>query len=104
MNNEIDRKFKIMAVNPCKMNRLYTEKNSILFSAHDAALIPTLETYRKECERLGCEPEHLESIELLIDRVKVYQVNNSTSVKRPDTNTDCEIDHCIAGIGLDVNQ
>jgi len=91
----IDRKFRIMAVNPCKMHTLYTEENSILLCAHDAALIPTLKAYKSECEKLGCEPEHLESIDLLIDRVKVYQVN--VGVKTADTDTDCEIDRCIGG-------
>ena len=89
----IDRKFKILAVNPCK-GAIYTEENSMLFCAKDKALVPTLEAYHNECMRLGCGLEHLESIELLISRVGTFQ---QTEKRVPDTDTDCEIDRCIGG-------
>jgi len=89
----IDRKFKILAINPCK-GKHYTEENSMLFCAKDKALVPTLEAYHNECLKLGCGLEHLESVELLISRVKTFQKDEC---RTPDTDTDCEIDRCIGG-------
>jgi hypothetical protein len=90
----IDRKFKFTAVNPCN-GKHYSEKDAIVFCAKDRALIPTLQAYYVECASLECGQDHLESIELLIGRVKTYQVAYGTKV--PDTETDCEIDRCIGG-------
>jgi len=97
MKQVVDRKFKILAVNPCKGSH-YTEENAVLFCAKDAALPVALEAYKKECARLQCNTEHIESIELLIERVKEYQENISYHI--PDTETDCEIRRCIGGEGL----
>lgn len=97
MSEVIDRKFQILAVNPCKQGAVYTEEDGIFFCAKDKALLPTLEAYRYTCKQLGCAEEHLESIGLLMDRVADYQKTNS---KLPDTDTDCEIDRCIGGIGV----
>ena len=94
MKEVIDRKFKILAVNPCNGN-FYTEDNAILFCAKDQALVAALVAYGDECERIGCGPEHLESIDLLINRVTAYQL--TVEQKIPDTETDCEIDRCIGG-------
>jgi len=93
----IDRKFQILAVNPCK-GTIYTEKNAILLCAKDKAVIPTLWAYLHECERLGCHEEHIHSVELLIGRVKEYQ--EKIEVRTPDTDTVCEINRCIGGEGV----
>jgi len=82
-----------LAINPCK-GKHYTEKDAILFCAKDKALIPTLQAYYSECHKLGCGKEHLESVELLMDRVKIFQ---AVECRVPDTETDCEIDRCIGG-------
>lgn len=92
----IDRKFRILAVNPCKIGRVYTEKDGIFFCAHDAAVPAMLVTYVEECKRLGAEPNQIESAELL--RKRVIGRQNTGDVKVPDTETDCEIDRCIGGI------
>ena len=94
----IDRKFRILAVNPCKPNHTYTENEGIFFCAHDQAVPYMLKAYKEMCTELGCNVEHLESIELLRERVLQYQ---ETDKKIPDTETDCEIDRCIGGIGVD---
>ena len=93
----IDRKFKILAVNPCKKGGVYTENEGIFFAAKDKALVTALLAYGDECQRIGCNQEHLESIDLLIDRVQQFQLENGSKV--PDTDTDCEINRCIGGIG-----
>jgi len=95
----IDRKFRILAVNPCKADSVYTENEGVFFCAHDAALIPAIKAYREECVKLRCNPEHIESINLLIERVSEYQDNIKS--KTPDTDTDCEIDRCLGGIGVE---
>ena len=98
MNEAIDRKFNILAVNPCKKGGVYTEKDGVFFTAKDAALIPTLQAYHAECKRLGSNDEHLESIGMLISRVAKYQ--QTVNKKIPDTQTDCEIDRCVGGVGV----
>lgn len=90
----IDRKFRILAVNPCKKGKVYTENEGLFFCAKDKALPYALNAYKEKCIELECGEEHIESIEMLTDRVNIYQETNS---KVPDTETDCEIDRCIGG-------
>ena len=91
----IDRKYKILAVNPCSGN-VHTEDDSILFLAKDAGLLPMLETYVEECSLLGCDDTHIESINLLIERVEEYQKKVKSEI--PDTDLPCEIARCIKGV------
>lgn len=62
MHKVIDRKFQILAVNPCKKGGVYTEKDGVFFSAKDKAFPAALIAYRRECVRLGCGEEHLDSM------------------------------------------
>lgn len=78
----IDRKFKILAINPCN-GKIYTEKNAMIFCAKDKALIPALQAYAVACHKLGSNQDHIESIRLLIDRVEDYQRYIESRV--PDT-------------------
>lgn len=100
-NPAIDRKFRIMAVNPCKMHRVYDEHNSILFCAHDKALPAAINAYINECTILGCNPEHIESMEMALERVMKFQEDHPELAKVPDTDTQCEIDRCVGGVGVD---
>ena len=93
----IDRKFIILAINPCN-GELHTQEDAILFCAHDKAVPNMLRTYYAECEKLNCDRHHLESIRLLLTRVEVYQMETKSKV--PDTDTTCEIDRCIHGKGI----
>ena len=68
----IDRKFEILAKNPVN-GKEYTEENSFLMCAKDAAVPAALMAYRDECERLGANKEHIQSIELMLERVHAYQ-------------------------------
>lgn len=86
MNTQIiDRKFKILAINPCK-GTIYTEQNALLLCAKDRAVVPALIAYQEACVRLKCGEEHIHSIELLIERVKEYQ--EKTEARIPDTDTE----------------
>ena len=94
--NVIDRKFKILAVNPVNKN-IYTEADSILFCAKDRALPAALLSYRDECIKIGASSDHLNSIMLMRDRVIQYQ--NTIEKKVPDTEG-LEIERCIGGIDV----
>lgn len=93
----IDRKYKINAVNPCSGNT-HDENDSILFLAKDKAVPAMLRAYREECIRLGANPAHIESIALLIDRVERYQSYIASKV--PDTDLPCEVRRCVDGEGV----
>lgn len=92
----IDRKFKLLAVNPVT-GKIYTEENAMVFCAKDKALPAALQAYLVECARIGANPDHLKSVGLLIDRVVEYQREIESRV--PDTVGD-EIPRCIDGVGL----
>lgn len=93
----IDHKYKIVATNPCS-GSAHNENDSMLFLAKDKALIPTLQSYRANCILLGCGETHIKSVDLLIQRVKDYQLNQRVEI--PGTNTRCEIERCINGNNL----
>ena len=95
MKEIIDRKFRILAVNPCT-HKIYTERNSVLFVAKDKALPAALSAYRDECVRIKANPEHIKSVDLLIERVATFQ--KDVEVRIPDTVGNCEIGRCIGGI------
>ena len=97
----IDRKYKIHAVNPCSRNT-HDEHDSILFLAKDKAVPAMLRAYLKESEKLGANPAHLESIGLLIGRVEQYQ--REVEAKTPDTDLPCEIRRCVDGEGVSDNK
>jgi len=91
----IDRKFKILAVNPCN-GKIYTDNEGVFFCAKDIAFLEgALPAYREKCKEIGCDSNHLESIDLLINRVKLFQ--DKIESKIPDTNEECEIERCIGG-------
>lgn len=93
----IDRKYVINAHNPAS-GRVHTSEDSVLFLAKDQAFLATLPTYRQKCIELGAAPEHIQSIDLLIERVTEYQRNIEAKV--PDTHLPLEIERCIYGIGV----
>ncbi|MHB1183368.1 MAG: hypothetical protein ACYC4A_01530 [Desulfobulbia bacterium] len=92
--DRIDRKFKLLAVNPVT-GKIYTEENAMVFCAKDAALPAALQAYLVECARIGANPEHLQSVGLLIERVVAYQREVQSRV--PDT-VGLEITRCLDGV------
>lgn len=89
----IDRKFIIKAKNPIN-GKEYTEENSLLLCAKDICIIPALEAYKETAVKVGANKEHIQSIGLLIERVKVYQETVESRV--PDT-IGLEINGCLFG-------
>jgi hypothetical protein len=94
----IDRKFRILAVNPCN-GKIYTEKDALLLCAKDKAVLRALWAYHDECVNLKCGDEHIASIKLLIARVRRFQ--EEVEAKTPDTEGACEIARCIHGEGTE---
>ena len=79
----IDRKFNFSAI--CtEHGETYTHHEAMVFLAKDKALVPTLEFYREECEKLGAMPAQMLGIDLLIERVRRYQAENQEKIKVAD--------------------
>ncbi len=93
----IDRKFRILAVNPVN-GKIYTEKNAVLLCAKDMAVPAALKEYRKSASLLGANQAHLDSIDLLISRVEQYQ--REIEARVPDT-VGAEIPRCLSGEGVE---
>lgn len=95
VDDDIDRKYIINAINPCSGNT-HSHKDAVLFLAKDKAFLEgALPGYRQRCLELNANPAHIESIDLLIMRVKEYQ--ERTESKTPDTDLPCEIRRCVDG-------
>lgn len=87
----IDRKFKILAVNPFTNNH-YTEENAFLLCAKDKATPAALRAYITECKRLGCDEGHIESLEQMLKRIELFQAENGA--RKADT-VGLELQHCL---------
>ena len=94
----VDRKFRILAVNPVN-GKIYTEKNAVVFVAKDKALPAALRAYKAECERIGADANHVTSVGLLIERVVEFQ-DYMGGGRVPDT-VGAEIPRCINGEGVE---
>lgn len=90
----IDRKFKILAFNPCHRGDGHTEADSFLFLTRDKYAPAALEGYIKAMKESGEVGEaQISSAELLLDRVKAWQVENGLRI--PDVDEGCEMDSCL---------
>jgi hypothetical protein len=94
---DIDKKFKFLAVNPCKVGVTYTEKDGIILLAKDNACVATLDFYYKYCKELGVDELQLEGITQLIERVVMWRSDNQDKCKVADTN-ECEGRNTIGGV------
>lgn len=90
LNESVDRKFKILAVNPYN-GKVYDDHHAVLFLAKDKAFLETLPTYIENCKKLGASEEQIKSASLLLDRVRQYQIINSDLIKVPDLNLEEQI-------------
>lgn len=117
----IDRKFVILAVNPCKKGTRFlilaikllqriatwfnlnanTDKNGFFFKAADEYAPDALTGYINAMEKgqYGkVEDAQISSAKLLRQRVANYHVVHGHRI--PDIEGYCETDRCIGGIGL----
>ena len=68
----IDKYCKIFAVN-MSTGDFYSEDEGFFLHACSFGILPFLQGYKLECQKLGCGKEHIESIDILISRVRIYQ-------------------------------
>lgn len=61
-----------------------TEENAMIFMAKDNAVPGMLRSYREECIRLCCTPEHINRVDGLIERVERYRDKHRELCKVPD--------------------
>ena len=95
----IDRKFRILAVNPCKPGAIYTEKDGAFFKATDEFFPDALKAYIRAMVESGrVDANQIMSAEMLLDRVMVKQATDGK--RTPDIETQREIDRCIGGKGV----
>ena len=93
----IDWKFIIFAVNPAN-GKVYTEENSLLLCAKDAAVPDALETYGASSDRRGSNPEHVVSAGLLRERVIDFQTRAGGG--RVHDTLGEELPRCLRGEGV----
>jgi hypothetical protein len=87
----IDRKFRILAVNPCKEGAIYTEKDGFFFKASDPFAIDALVMYISALKKNeSVQANQIIGAKLLLERVIRYQKENG--VKIPDVDLGCEQD------------
>ena len=86
----IDRKFRIEAICVAHRHR-YTEEDSVLFKAADAAFNrAVMDAYKREAIKLGANPRQILGIDLLIERIEKYKALNPDKVKVPDVDEGLE--------------
>lgn len=91
----IDRKFIFIAANP-NTGSLVTQENGVVFKAADNALLPALQAYLQECERLEVDDAQMQGIVLLIERIKQWRKDNPDLCKIPDVGPGPEADAVTA--------
>lgn len=79
----IDRKFIFVGASR-KSQKRYTERNAVLFVAHDEVLPDLLDKYHGLCEKAGADARQLRAIGLLKDRVLSWQRKNVKQVRVAD--------------------
>lgn len=79
----IDRKFIFVGASR-KSQKKYTERNAILFVAHDAVLPDLLEKYQQLCQEKGVDERQLTAVSLLKERVVNWQRKNVKQVRVAD--------------------
>lgn len=79
----IDRKFKFSAVSN-KSGKTYTEKDAIVFLVKDSLLPNMLDRYIELCSQAQVDERQLKGIQLLKERVMIWQRGNQKKVHKPD--------------------
>lgn len=79
---KLDGKFGGTIFRMCDAERI-PEDCWMVFMAYDDAVPATLEFYRDECARLGCDPEQLAAVDRLMQRVTDYRLANPHKSRNP---------------------
>ncbi len=68
----IDALFRIFAVNTT-IGNIHTQEDGFFMQAYSYGVLPMLHGYKIGCQNLGCGKEHIESIDLLIEKITLFQ-------------------------------
>jgi hypothetical protein len=80
---KLDAKF-YGEIRKVKDNSIVPEDQYVVFLIKDNAFFKTLPKYLKECKQLGCDEEHVSSVERMIARGKQWRKENPDKLKNPD--------------------
>lgn len=83
LDESVDRKFKILAINPHK-GVIYDDHHAVLFLAKDKVFLETLPTYIENLVKSGADSMQIIGAKLMMERVRQYQERNPDIVKVPD--------------------
>jgi hypothetical protein len=93
----IDRKRVIVATRVGEPGNVKTDEDGVFFFAGDAAFNrAVLDTYKRECVKLGAGPRQLESVDLLTARVERYKARYPERIKVPDVDEGDEAKRVLA--------
>lgn len=80
---KLDAKF-YGEIRKVKDDSIVPDDQYVVFLAKDNAFAAILPEYRKLCEALHCDKEHLAAVDRMIIRLDAWRVANPDKLKRPD--------------------
>lgn len=80
---KLDAKF-YGEIRKVKDDSIVPEDEYVVFLAKDNAFAAVLPLYRAQCERFGCDAEHMASVDKMIDRLAHWRAANPSRLKNPD--------------------
>ena len=80
---KLDAKF-YGEIKKVKDDSVVPEDEYVVFLGKDNAFPDTVAFYRKRCEELGADAEHLASVDRMIERLTKWRADNPHRLKVPD--------------------
>ena len=80
---KLDAKF-YGTIRKVKNDEVVPDDEYMVFLAKDNAFPDTLRFYRDKCIELGCDAEHVQSVNRTLDRLEVWRKDNPSRLKDPD--------------------
>lgn len=80
---KLDAKF-YGEIHKVKDNSIVPDDEYVVFLAKDNAFVAILPEYLDMCEVLGCDPEQIDAVVRMIDRVRLWRARNPDRLKKPD--------------------
>ncbi len=86
---DIDQKFNFYGFSK-HSGKPYSQVDAVMFLARDPAFLDSLPAYRLACVARGASEHQLKSIDLLTERVRLFQESNPSQVKVADVDPEKE--------------
>lgn len=80
---KLDAKF-YGEIRKVKDNSVVPEDQYVVFLAKDNAFWHVLPLYREQCRKLGCDQEQIDAVDRMIERGRIWRMNNPDQLKNPD--------------------